>query len=136
MALTFPSSPSDGQVYTHSTTGNRYVYDASMSLWKFVSNNISVTAHTAPPPANTVAPGAMWYNTNTGRTFILYDDGDSKQWVENIPASNIDTNTIAGYVNPVFASMNGAYTTANAAYTAANTKVTTGKSIAMAIVFS
>ena len=62
----------------------------------------------------------MWYNTNTGRTFILYDDGDSKQWVENIPASNIDTNTIAGYVNPVFALTNGSYTTANSAYGKAN----------------
>ena len=90
-----------------------------------------------------VAAGATWFNSSIGRTFVYYDDGDSQQWVETVPAGTVDTNTIAGYVNPVFALTNGSYTTANAAYagsnaayTAANTKVTTGKSIAMAIVFS
>jgi hypothetical protein len=65
----------------------------------------------------------MWFNREIGRTFVYYDDGDSKQWIETVPAGAVDTNTIAGYVNPVFASMNGAYTTANAAYGQANTFV-------------
>ena len=141
MALTFPSSPTNGQIYTDTVTGNRYIYDSSKGLWKYSSNNVGLTVSTTPP-AN-VAAGAMWFNSSIGRTFLYYDDGDSKQWVETVPAGTVDTNTIAGYVNPVFALTNGSYTTANAAYagsnaayTAANTKVTTGKSIAMAIVFS
>lgn len=33
MALNFPNSPINGQVYIDSTTGNRYVYDATNSRW-------------------------------------------------------------------------------------------------------
>jgi hypothetical protein len=59
-----------------------------------------MTVGAAPPPTTTVAPGAMWYNTNNGRTFILYDDGDSRQWVENVPAvGSFDSSTVAGYAN-------------------------------------
>jgi hypothetical protein len=100
MALTFPSSPVDGQLYIDSGTGNRYIYDSAKGLWKYASNNVSMTVGAAPPPTTTVAPGAMWYNTNTGRTFILYDDGDSRQWVENVPAvGSFDSSTVAGYAN-------------------------------------
>jgi hypothetical protein len=39
---------------------------------------------------STVAPsspsaGDMWYNSNLGRTFIYYNDGDSSQWVDSAP---------------------------------------------------
>jgi hypothetical protein len=33
MALNFPNSPADGQIYIDSTSGNRYVYDATNSRW-------------------------------------------------------------------------------------------------------
>lgn len=125
MALVFPSSPTNGQVFTDTGTGNRYVYDASKGVWKYSSNNVGVTVGTAPPPINQVAPGAMWYNTNTGRTFILYDDGDSKQWVENIPApGNFDSSTVAGYANAAsILAVAPAYNTTNAAFAKANTSL-------------
>ena len=118
MALTFPSSPTNGQIYTDTVTGNRYIYDSSKGLWKYSSNNVGMTVSTVAP--SNVAAGAMWFNTNIGRTFVYYDDGDSKQWVETVPAGTVDTNTIAGYVNPVFASMNAAYATTNAGFGVAN----------------
>jgi hypothetical protein len=37
-------------------------------------------------PVN-VATGTRWYNLNDGRTYILYGDGDSVQWVEENPQS-------------------------------------------------
>lgn len=119
MALTFPSSPTNGQIYADTTTGNRYIYNATVGVWSFAANNVGMSV-SSTPPAN-VAPGAMWFNREIGRTFVYYDDGDSKQWIETVPAGAVDTNTIASYVNPVFASMNGAYTTANAAFGVANT---------------
>ena len=119
MALTFPSSPTANQVYTDATTGNRYIYDSTKGLWKFSSNNVGMTVSSTPPGG--VAAGATWFNSSIGRTFVYYDDGDSQQWVETVPAGTVDTNTIAGYVNPVFALTNGSYTTANAAYNTANT---------------
>jgi len=118
MALTFPTSPTNGQIFTDTTTGNRYIYVSASGLWKFASNSVGMSV-SSTPPAN-VAPGAMWFNREIGRTFVYYDDGDSKQWIETVPAGAVDTNTIAGYVNPVFASMNGAYTTANSGYVTAN----------------
>ena len=33
MALNFPASPIDGQVYSDTLSGNRYVYDATNSRW-------------------------------------------------------------------------------------------------------
>jgi hypothetical protein len=123
MALTFPSSPTDGQLYVDTVTGNRYIYDSGKGLWKYASNNVGMTVGTAPPPAASANPGAMWYNTNTGRTFILYDDGDSKQWVENVPAvGSFDSSTVAGYANAaVLPAVAPAYNTANAAFAKANT---------------
>lgn len=118
MALTFPTSPTNGQIFTDTTTGNRYIYVSASGLWKFASNSVGMSVSSTPP--SNVAPGAMWFNREIGRTFVYYDDGDSKQWIETVPAGAVDTNTIAGYVNPVFASMNGAYTTANAGFGVAN----------------
>jgi hypothetical protein len=129
MALTFPSSPVDGQLYVDSVTGNRYIYDSGNGLWKYASNNVGMTVGTAPPPSASVAPGAMWYNTNTGRTFILYDDGDSRQWVENVPAvGSFDSATVAGYANaatqiylsPVFNTANAVYNQSNVVFGVAN----------------
>lgn len=34
------------------------------------------------PSLVTTPVGAAWWDTDNGRTFILYDDGDTKQWVE------------------------------------------------------
>jgi C1q domain len=118
MALTFPPSPANGEIFTDTVTGNRYIYVSASGLWKFASNSVGMSV-SSTPPAN-IAPGAMWFNREIGRTFVYYDDGDSKQWIETVPAGTVDTNTIASYVNPVFASMNGAYTTANVGFGVAN----------------
>jgi hypothetical protein len=118
MALTFPTSPTNGQVFTDTITGNRYVYDSSKSIWKFSSNSVGMSV-SSTPPAN-VAAGAMWFNREIGRTFVYYDDGDSVQWIETVPAGSIDTNTIAGYTNPIYASLNSSWTVTNTVYGVAN----------------
>lgn len=118
MALTFPSSPTNGQLYTDTVTGNRYVYDSAKTIWKFASNNVGVSISSIPP-AN-VSQGAMWFNREIGRTFIYYDDGDSKQWIETVPAGTTDTNLITSYTNPIYASLNIAWTYTNTAYSASN----------------
>jgi hypothetical protein len=128
MALTFPSSPIDGQVFTDTETGNRYLYDATRGLWKFAANNVGMTVSSIPPVAP--AQGAMWYHRDIGRTFVYYDDGDSKQWVEVVPApGSFDSATVAGFANaaaqiyviPVYTNANAAFRHANAGFTRANT---------------
>mgnify|MGYP006969544410 FL=1 len=34
MSITFPASPSDGDVFTNSTTGVKYIYNATDGVWK------------------------------------------------------------------------------------------------------
>ena len=42
MALNFPNSPTDGQIYIDSTSGNRYVYDAARIRWNSNTYSSSV----------------------------------------------------------------------------------------------
>ena len=123
MALTFPSSPTNGQVYTDTNTGYRYIFDANTSAWGFSSNNVGMSVSSTPP--SNVGSGSMWYNREIGRTFVYYNDGDSSQWVETVPAGSIDTSTIASYVNPIYASLNTNWSYTNTAYTFANIAVNT-----------
>lgn len=134
MALTFPSSPSNGQLYTDTVTGYRYIYNATAGVWSFSANSVGMSVSSVPP-AN-VAPGAMWFNREIGRTFIYYDDGDSKQWIETVPATgSFDSSTVASYANvaaqiyytPAFNKANAAL--ANATGTFQGTLTVTGNLI-------
>jgi hypothetical protein len=46
-------------------------------------SSLFIVAATAPS-TSTTAVGTAWWDTDNGRTFLLYDDGNSKQWVEFI----------------------------------------------------
>jgi hypothetical protein len=39
MALNFPSSPINGQIYFDASSGNRYVYDSANTIWTYAANN-------------------------------------------------------------------------------------------------
>ena len=123
MALTFPSSPTNGQVYTDTATGNRYTYDSTRGLWKITANTVAMSV-SSTPPAN-VATGSLWFNREIGRTFVYYDDGDSIQWIETVPSGSIDTNTIAAYTGPIYNTLNSCYTSTNTSYIFANLAITT-----------
>lgn len=75
-ALEFPSTPSDGQIYSG------YIYDATLTAWKKYNPTQKAniyTSDTAPTPA---LDGDVWFNTANGVASIYYEDGDSGQWVE------------------------------------------------------
>lgn len=38
-----------------------------------------------PNPPSSAPPGTMWWDTNSGRLFISYDDGNTVQWVPATP---------------------------------------------------
>lgn len=86
-ALNFPLSPEDGDVY-----GN-YVYDATEGVWNANPQQLAsrfVTSATQPTsPSN----GDGWLDTNTGKTYIYYNDGSSAQWIES-------GNPVIGFVDP------------------------------------
>lgn len=169
MPLNFPSSPTANQIYSDSTTGNRYLWDATNNVWKWTPNTVTLTVQSLVP--GTPTPGQLWFNSDLGRLFIYYSDADSSQWIEASPASgSLEVALLNSYINvaanlaisafnsanaaynvtnTVFSLTNAAYTssnsdyvvsnaafnTANASFNSSNTKASTGKAIAMAMVF-
>ena len=101
MALEFPNNPTNGQTYTDSTSGLRYTFNSTANVWTFSTNSVSVSVSSTPPSG--ITSGNLWWNRDTGRMFVYYDDGTSTQWVETTPSGTIDTNLIASYTNPVYA---------------------------------
>lgn len=75
MAIDFPSSPTNGQIY------QGYYWDNAKQAWR--SNNPAtgsvIMSSTTPVGATS---GDMWFNTSDGTMFVYYNDGITTQWVE------------------------------------------------------
>lgn len=111
MTLQFPNSPTDGELYTDTTSGNRWVWDNANTVWKSTSTFTQTITVSSTQPGSPVV-GQLWWSQDYGRLFVYYDDGNSQQWVEANPADQT-----AGLV---FNTANAAYGTANAGHIVAN----------------
>ena len=134
MALNFPATPTDGQIYVDAASGNQYRYDLANTKWKYASNNYFTASVLGSVPSG-ATPGQLWWNSEYGRLLVYYSDGDSSQWVDTSPYAEtgfisdqanlalLIANTTSNTVTSVSLTANLGYTQANAAYTAANTKL-------------
>jgi hypothetical protein len=111
---TAPESPSAGDLWYDSNDNTLSVYyqDIDSSQWVVASGPMGPEGPVYSVYQGTTAPldpvnGDLWFNTNDASMYFYFDDGDSTQWV-----------AISGPTGPAGAS-----------------GVTTGKAIAMAIVF-
>ena len=52
------------------------------------------------PPANP-AVGQIWWSDVSGRSYVYYDDGDSVQWVEEVPPAAVTEAGLVSYDNTV-----------------------------------
>jgi hypothetical protein len=111
MPLNFPNSPTDGQLYTDTNSGNRWVWDSANTVWKSTSTFTQTITVSSTQPGSPVV-GQLWWSQDYGRLFVYYNDGNSSQWVEANPADQT-----AGLV---FNTANAAYGTANAGHIVAN----------------
>jgi hypothetical protein len=86
MAIDFPSSPTNGQVY------QGYYYDSSKSAWRSLATSVAsvVTSPTTPTGATA---GDLWFNNNDGTLYVYYNDGLKSFWTE-IKANSALTTTI------------------------------------------
>lgn len=75
MALDFPSSPTNGQVY------GAYTYDSTKGAWNVTPQTQASVTTSDTPPVNPVS-GDQWFYTVDGTMFVYYSDGTSSQWVE------------------------------------------------------
>lgn len=95
MALDFPASPTNGQVY------GSYVYNSAVGAWQSKEDpaTVATVSTTAPASAN---PGDLWYDSDDGTSYMYYDDGTSAQWVELLSSGLPLLNTKANVESPVF----------------------------------
>jgi hypothetical protein len=141
---------------TTGTAGQVLTSNGTIVYWSTPSGGSSVSVSDTAPVSPT--NGALWYYTGTSELFVYYNDGTSSQWVTTAAASNptlLTSLSVSG--NATFSanitisntriSANGSTGTAGQVLTSSGTGanvywstpassgVTTGKAIAMAIVF-
>jgi hypothetical protein len=75
MALDFPASPTNGQIY------EQYVYDSALPGWRSKGGAVAATYVSDTAPSGAVK-GDMWYRSSDGTTYVFVVDADSSQWVE------------------------------------------------------
>ena len=141
---------------------NGYVLtsNGTSMYWRAASSGGGSSVTVSDTAPSSPASGDLWYYTVTGELFIYYNDGDSSQWVTTAPADNVPSALSAASLtlsgNATFSanitisntriSANGSTGTAGQVLTSSGTGanvywstpssgVTTGKAIAMAIVF-
>ena len=86
MAFDFPSSPTEGAVYTPAG-GPTYTYTSG--IWRVLppAGNALSTANVSDTPPPNPVQGQVWWKSDTGETFIWYVDANSAQWVQQSDAS-------------------------------------------------
>ena len=96
----------DGAIAVDTT--NHIFYYRSNSTWNQVSSGASITVSDAAPSGPD--DGDMWYESDTGRQFVYYNDGNTSQWGEvgtasfyalNIEGGRPDTTDYAVPAGPV-----------------------------------
>ena len=94
MALNFPASPIDGDIY-----GDHY-YDAAKGAWRVSDLAPNPPVYTSDTPPSSPIDGDQWMYTGDGTLFVYYEDIDGGQWIQsnggsiepktdNLPAGSI-----------------------------------------------
>lgn len=84
MAIDFPASPTNGQIY------QGYYYDSSKSAWRSQNPGRGSVITSATTPTGASA-GDMWFNSNDGSLYVYYNDGIQSYWTEIKANSSLNT---------------------------------------------
>jgi hypothetical protein len=101
--LDFPSSPTTGQQYPAPPVAGIPTYTWDGEKWSTAASsgggNKVIVADTAPTgvPDNT-----LWWESDSGLLYVLYNDGDTTQWVLAVPVSGMDISALALKDSPIF----------------------------------
>jgi hypothetical protein len=78
MALDFPNSPTNGQIYV--AGDGSWLWDTTK--WKS-GNGVGFLAVVGDTPPPNPTPGLLWWNSSPGigQLYVSYNDGTSQQWV-------------------------------------------------------
>lgn len=83
MTLNFPAITS--APYIDPTTGLKYIYNNSIGAWESAIQP-PVIISDSPPGVN--IPGFLYWDRQEGQLYVLYNDGNSSQWVVTNPSLN------------------------------------------------
>jgi hypothetical protein len=75
-STTRPASPWNGQLIFETDTLNALVYRTSSTSWNIVGGSTV----SSDPPAN-AGSGNFWWDSDNGKLYIYYNDGNTSQWV-------------------------------------------------------
>lgn len=78
---TRPASPWNGQVIFETDTLNALVYRTSTTSWNILGGSTVASE----PPAG-AGNGNFWWDSDNGKLYIYYNDGNSSQWVSVMPS--------------------------------------------------
>ena len=97
MALDFPASPSNGQIF--SSGGISWTFDGEK--WKISSSSIEPVFISSSTP--TGVAGQIYWDSDESTAYIYYDDGDTAQWVPLVSTAPVsfDTSAIVSGTLPV-----------------------------------
>ena len=91
MAIDFPASPTNGQLFSPGT-GVVYQWNAAGGLWLQYGTGTNNAIISTTPPSNPIN-GTIWWSPDTGQAYIYYQESGtaspSSQWVPLCPAPNI-----------------------------------------------
>lgn len=91
MALNFPNTPANGDIY------EGYVWNDTVGAWQSTETGGGSIDASSNPPASPNA-GDLWWDSDNGNLYIYYYDGNSSQWVSASDGQVTISNTVpTGY---------------------------------------
>ena len=107
-----PPNPVQGELWWDSSTtgGILYIYytDPDSNQWVEVGGNGDggsgggATVSSGPNPPDNPAINTLWFNTETGKLYIYYQDNDSAQWVDTDVGGSTEAMPTGGGSDKVF----------------------------------
>jgi len=84
-----------GTMWFNPNTSNLYVLylDVATKVWRQIANGL-VAPSTLPPASPQV--GQLWWETDSGKLYMWWDDGTSQQWVEASGGSGMSEAPVDG----------------------------------------
>jgi microcystin-dependent protein len=112
MAINFPTPTVLNQEFTDPSSNNTYIWSGTISplngFWIIKSADSSngtptpgggnASIYVGPIPPVTPGENQLWWNTNSGRMYLYYDDGDTIQWVETSPGTTEKSSVPVGTI--------------------------------------
>ena len=79
MAFDYPEAPVEGQIFSP-PGGPSYVWHAP--AWELLTTNVASYIYIGDAPPVSPVVGQQWWRSSDGNTYLYFDDGNSRQWVQ------------------------------------------------------